>query len=500
MAIIAIDWDSSGLTGVESSGTGGDIKVLKTFSVEWPEHIDPKDDPQGAAQHLKNALATAGVKSNQVVVSLPRDETVMRPLQLPAVDDSELAGMVRLQAATKSTVPLEQLRLDYIPLPPRDGVDGREVLMSTVGKPSFDLIRRVLKIADLELVAAGISSIATAEFIARQNKKSGTHGNDLIVMNVGDRLELTTLKMGRVVSSHAAHLSAASPEQLQKQTVAEINRLRMSLSSDLDINGFANAWLIGSESATAGLKEALTARLDDCNVFSIDPLTAVRSSVKPDATDIAPQRYPALASSIGVLQGQKSPTIDNVNFVSPRKPVVKKDMRGLYIGLAAGAALLLAVVGWVMVANRVADLDAQIAAKNDSAAEQTAAFKEGKETLAAARVIGDWNNHKVNWLDEMINVNEILPDTGDLYVTKFTFDKKNGAYAGRIQALGYARTRRTIQDLKTDARNALYAVVPTPIEPASRSGYNHELNLDMTVLTEAEKQIAMEARAPKKKK
>ena len=105
----------------------------------------------------------------------------------------------------------------------------------------------------------------------------------------------------------------------------------------------------------------------------------------------------------------------------------------------------------------------------------------------------------MNWLDEMLNVNKIMPGTDQVYVTKFTFDKKNGRTAGQIQAAGYGKTRRVIEKLKADARQNMYQVTPTPIEPASRSGYNHELILNMGVLTKAEQEKILAARTPAKK-
>ena len=79
------------------------------------------------------------------MVTLPRDEAIVKRLELPEVGDAELPVMVRFQAGAKSSVALDELALDFIPLPRRSEVPGREVLTATVPKQTMDEILAVCR-------------------------------------------------------------------------------------------------------------------------------------------------------------------------------------------------------------------------------------------------------------------------------------------------------------------------------------------------------------------
>ena len=72
--------------------------------------------PEAAGKQLRAELNRAASRSTHVLVSLPREEAVVRLLELPECTDDELPELVRLQAATRSAVPLDRLLLDFLPI------------------------------------------------------------------------------------------------------------------------------------------------------------------------------------------------------------------------------------------------------------------------------------------------------------------------------------------------------------------------------------------------
>src|SRR4051794_37414582 len=104
--LLALSWDRHRLTGIEVSSTGAGARILGTFSVDWP-------DQPPTANWLRETLRKFGVNAKQVILALPREDAVLRMLELPAVSDDELPTLVRFQAAARSAQSLDQLLLDY---------------------------------------------------------------------------------------------------------------------------------------------------------------------------------------------------------------------------------------------------------------------------------------------------------------------------------------------------------------------------------------------------
>ena len=110
----------------------------------------------------------AGSGLPTVLVSLPREEAVVRLLELPECSDDELPELVRLQAATRSAVPFDRLLLDFLPLPRVADVVGPHVLMVILGKPTADRVQALLTAAGLQAAAIQLSAVGTGEVVARQ--------------------------------------------------------------------------------------------------------------------------------------------------------------------------------------------------------------------------------------------------------------------------------------------------------------------------------------------
>src|SRR6478609_3583155 len=113
--LLALSWDRRRLSGIEVSSGGASPRISGGFSVEWPEQTP-------TASWLRDTLRRFGVSTRHVALALPREDTVLRLLELPLVADDEMPTLVRFQAAARSAQSLEQLLLDYLPLPVRPGV------------------------------------------------------------------------------------------------------------------------------------------------------------------------------------------------------------------------------------------------------------------------------------------------------------------------------------------------------------------------------------------
>src|SRR5579872_1263904 len=155
--LLAVEWEHEHLCGVLAHVSPGRVRIARTFVIPKP-HASTSGSGPLQLDWLKPELAKLGIVSGQVLVALPRDEAIVKRLELPEVADGELPVMVRFQAGAKSSVALDELALDFIPLPKRSEVPGREVLMATVSKPTIDEVRMVCETAGLTLSMLGLRS------------------------------------------------------------------------------------------------------------------------------------------------------------------------------------------------------------------------------------------------------------------------------------------------------------------------------------------------------
>src|SRR5436190_16410348 len=192
---LAMEWEHAHVCGVLAQVSPGRVRVTRTFVIPRP---NASASGSGALQldWLRPELVKLGIEGGQVLVALPRDEAIVKRIELPDVADEELPGMVRLQAGAKSSVALDELCLDFIPLPKRNELPGREVLMATIPRQTLDEVTTVCKSAGLDAKVLGLTAAAVAEFIARAEKSvdNAVGGASLVVARHGNRVEISVLR------------------------------------------------------------------------------------------------------------------------------------------------------------------------------------------------------------------------------------------------------------------------------------------------------------------
>src|SRR5258708_1812504 len=164
--LLAMEWEREHGCGVQAHMTPGRVRIERTFVIPKPSTSGSSSGPL-QIDWLKSELVKLGITGGDVLVTLPRDEAIVKRLELPEVADEELPVMVRFQAGAKSSVALDELALDFIPLPRPSEVPGREVLMATVPKQTMHEILAVCRSGGLEPVVIGLTAAAVAEFVAR---------------------------------------------------------------------------------------------------------------------------------------------------------------------------------------------------------------------------------------------------------------------------------------------------------------------------------------------
>ena len=361
------------------------VHVRKRVHFEWTAEARPFEHAEAAGKQLRLELDRAGIGATKALVSLPREEAVVRLLELPECSDDELPELVRLQAATRSAVPLDRLLLDFLPLPRLENVAGRRVLMVTLGKVPADRIQAILTSAGLEAAGILLSAVGTSEIVAHQPRVSGASDEaaTLIVSRSGSRLEITAIWRKQILFMHAANVSAhLPPEAGISQILAETSRATVALSQAAPGIRIGSGWLLSSAAELAGLPEAFRQRFG----FEFQTLdTAFRTPGVQADFDPAGTTGQTAFSALGLLFGQADGLVSSIDFLHPRKTVVKPDRRRLRQVLAGGAVLATVVAIFAGIHMRVVRLDDEIAkmeadnASRDSTLKKNAALGDRQD-------------------------------------------------------------------------------------------------------------------------
>ena len=486
---LALDWEQHQVCGLEAHVEKDHVRVRSCFVLRWPDGTSPAKNPDQAGKWLREQLQQHGVSSKQTLISLPRDETVVRPLDLPEAPANELPDLVRLQAATKSVLPLDELLLDYVPLPPTSGVTGQNVLMATISTELVDKIRRVTDAAGLELTSIGISSFASAELVAQVERRRGDNRNDvsLIVGRQDKRVEVTVMRGEHLLFTHSKLLDGNDAAAHTQAILAEVSRSVVALGETIPGLRIARVWVLGTGDEDAQLCDALQKRLACDSKSSLDPFTDVPITMD---TNELPDERGQYAGPLGMVLSQSGASIEAVDFLNPRRAAVRRDLKKLQAvwGAAAVAALILVTFGIQQV--RQAGLDREIERLQAEKLKLDPLVRAGQPDLELAGSIGDWTERNVHWIDQVREFNRVLGSTDRMYLSEYRVIATTRGPVARIHATGFARGERDVRLLPQKFADNDYRVNPdyrlVRNDDDSEYPYRFELKIELVSALESD--------------
>lgn len=428
----------------------------------FPEGGFASDDAAG--RWLKGQLAAAKLTGRSAAVVLPRSEVVLRKLVMPDVPEDELPDLVRMQAATKSAAPIDQTRLDFVPL--GMAAEGRSVLLATAAvKEVKSLVARV-RTAGLEPTSLGLAPFATARRVCEKDE------NLLVVSVDGTAAEITICKDGVVSFSHGTDLGGEDDEEDRRWLTSEVSRAIVAADHLSAGDGLSRVVLIGRSDLLAPLAEPFEVRYE-CGVELIS--AADRWGIEGDCgIAISP-----LTSMLGQEETGGMPRID---FLHPRRRVEKPDrtrlIRGLLIGGVAAALLLAYLTTWWQrrgIEQNIADLENQ-------KEEIERALEAGQPALDKHSAINTWLNDEAVWTRQFVAFEEVMPGTDRIIVRQLSMQPTSGEARGEIIFEGMARSGNDIEALASSLVAAGYRVPPTSAAEGGGGEYPRGFRMTATVL------------------
>ena len=480
--ILALDWEHTQVCGLDAEVSKSGVRVRKAFTLTWPEGKSPAADAPAAGGWLNEKFVELGIVAKSVIVTVPREDAVVRVLEVPDVHDGELPNVVRFQAAAKSTRPLDTQLLDFLPLPRRDGVAGREVLVAMIGKEIIDPLRLVLSRTGRELAGISLTGPAMVELLARLEQPDLAHPNavELAIIRHEQTVEISLLRQRGLLLTHSARLpdDAIDPDRQRTAVVAEVNRSLVALKRQHPELTLSRTWLWGDAVENRELGSVLGKRFQ-CDVRVVDPLTIPGMS----GVGLEEVRSHALFTGpVGLLLSQGERLAESLDFLHPRLAVAPRDLRKIIIPSVAAAALLLIVGAWGVRASRLSDLRADIATQKTRFNDLESTVKLSVPSVKGADTIQKWVDQRVSWLDRLNELSQTMQGTERTYVTKLDAQQGSSGTLGAIRGKGFAKDREDVQDLnaKLIAREGVTVQTHEIKRPASDGDYPFELDLDVS--------------------
>jgi Tfp pilus assembly protein PilN len=487
--MLSIDWTASHLRIVDGKSSGTGIAVRQSVAVPIPQEVDPAN-VEALGQFLRLRLDEARIASRQAVSCLDRRHLVLKTVPLVDVADDEVPEVVRLQAMRDLTLSIEEIAYDFVRI--ERGRAGREpyALLAAVKSEIIAATQQVFANAGIKLVGLWPSTLARtwipALFVSGWDEPTEGDGLQLLIVPDGESVELIVLEEGRFVASVSRLMNRPTGEKETETPAANpllqaVRRMEASLATQypsLKIGTVAVAGFDGLESA---IVDDLAGQLG-AKLAYFDPLAG------QPGCDVPVSQRGAFAGVVGGLALSAAPARQRINFLAPKRTVVKTDRRRL---AAIGLVGLMAFGGMqTLQYTRRESSRLEAAATTAKNRERVLAneLKQLAPAVAQADVLDEWLAGEVVWLEVLRKLTAAAPER--LVLTSITLaDVARGEQAGLVRIEGVADSQKTIAELSRRLHaTGGFEVRTGPIQPAKTAGpLGWQFSADVAVLHEPEK-------------
>lgn len=464
--IVAINLDGDRLCAL-SAGNGDRVRVRAWLSSQVPSGVDMRS-PEAMGTWIRGELERAGLAGSRAVFVVSRGDVVLKRLRLPraeGVDETELAGMVRLQMARQLTMAIEGATIDYVPI----GVEGLptepgqiDVLAGALPGDRMSFLRGLSSAAGLRVERVGLRSAGAAAILAEASAKR--NGPILgIAMGTGS-MEFVVVDAGRLVFARSADVGLSAlakgerQENFAERAAVEAKRTWMSYRVGPESVQVESVAVIGE-----GPLAAEVARRCGESLEIAWELVGIPKAIELPAA--MPETERLVAVSLAGLLAEEILTTRTLDFAHPRKP---PDRAAAKRQLVLLGVLLLIVVGgggWYLAKRDLGRLGSDAAAARDRRSKLASQYAEFLLREARLRHLERWPKAGIDWVGHAAWLSDLMPDPRlaqlDSLAGRLAADVRfiphEGGYSGgrwelRQEAVlslqGPTRDRETANDLR----------------------------------------------------
>ncbi len=166
MTALGLHLMPNGVSAVELERAKDTPVLLNASSRTFPHvYLDPSDSRSLApyVDSLKEFLYDGRFRAKEVICSLPQSEVFVRAIEIPPMNDKDLASFIKFEAGQYIPMPLEDVTLGYDRMPVEvSDKDKARVLLVAAKKKTVEFYINVVKLAQLTPIAMEPESLAMA--------------------------------------------------------------------------------------------------------------------------------------------------------------------------------------------------------------------------------------------------------------------------------------------------------------------------------------------------
>ncbi|MBX3317225.1 MAG: pilus assembly protein PilM [Phycisphaeraceae bacterium] len=413
--MLAIEFDGTRLLGARMSVASGKVVVRELIESPAPEGLD-RADAAAIGAWLGRVAAEKGLSLRRVVFVVGREEIILKRMNIPGgagLNQTELAGLVRLSLSRQMTVAIDGAGIDFIRLDTAGEESGAAtVVAAALPADRLAWYRAVAgaagaRVGGIQLAISGISAIARG-IAARHD------GPALCITLSRSKAEFLVLESGQIATARAVEIGAPHDdgglEQYAARVVVEARRTWMGWTSGREGSVPESLLLFGD----ADLAERVRARSADASlasqvrVASLPPGVLIEPDTKQPA-DVATGAFQAIIG-VGFCRAESHNAFDFA--VVKKGPDPKARLRQLTL---AGAFSLILLLGgaWVLAQMRLAEYresrDTARAAMNRAGTQYADLLVQEVRAESVER----WAAAGMDWLGHLTWLSDQMPDPKD---------------------------------------------------------------------------------------
>lgn len=194
-SLVALDIGSSSIKMVETAIEKNGYRVLKLGVLPLPTNAIQNNmvvDPKPVVEAIQRLVRENSVKSSQAISAVPGRAVIMKKIQMPMQEESELEANIEFEANNVIPESIENVNLDYQVLNYVDGGNRMEVLLVAVKKEIVNSYTDVIEEAGLKPALMDVDYFAM-ENMYEANYTAEEGGGVVGLIHIGSRYTSITL-------------------------------------------------------------------------------------------------------------------------------------------------------------------------------------------------------------------------------------------------------------------------------------------------------------------
>ena len=449
--VVSVDWDARTLRVVHALLGKRGVKIDRLLSLAIPENVDPAS-PEQMGLHIRRTLDQEGIATKHAVMDVPRDQAILKTLNLPTTQPDELPGMVEIQIAKELPFPASEAVIDFAVGPAvQEDVTG-DVLVAAIRREQLEQYEAIFAAGGLRLDRVGLRPYANKVAVCQLLK----HAIPERVLFIDVRptfMEIDVLRNGALAFSRSA--SVTIPKDLGESTVLSILRPEEAEDreggqvgpDDTRVSGglervVHSLMLEVTRSIEAYRADDHAARIDHVVIGGDVGVEEALAGVIQKRLKITAEMYNpgstfgwepdegaaacAFAAALGLVLGYADNGTLHFDFLHPKRTVSAARERLKAAPITAAVVILFTAAAAVAFAAYTRDDRDRLAGLEQGIRDLESRRSDNNKFLGVMEQIRDFDTNQYIWIDVLHEVFSLLPSNEEMLVNNLQVDQKEG--------------------------------------------------------------------------